>query len=142
MFEIRDDEDLRAVFASLDEIIRVLLDRSANNHIMLHEVEVLGICVDSLRSKCFPIPHVSNFYPLPGTVFAVMGSCTPYVVVERDPVISASSDSITFNNYLKGMCEFPNWLMGVRDGGVEIIWCSREGKIASNEIWLKNCGLS
>ena len=142
MFEIRDDEDLRAVFASLDEIIRVLLERSANNHIMKHEVEVMGICVDSLRSKCFPVPPAPNFYPLPGTVFAVVGSCTPYVVVDRDPMISVSPHSITFNNYLNGMCEFPNWLKGVRDGGVEIVWCSRVGKVISNEVWLKSWGLS
>jgi hypothetical protein len=140
MFEIKNENDLREVFASLDEIIRALMERSANNHIMLHEVEVMSTCVDSLRLKCFPVAVVP-FYPLPGTVFARLGSCTPYVVTERDKPLHAPG-GIYYNDHMNGISEFPNWLTGVRDGGVEIIWCPREGKIASNEIWLKNCGLS
>lgn len=137
VFEVRDEDDLREVFSSLRGVLTLLRERYGDG--VVGELDTLEDCILSLERKCFPPPP--QFYPPVGTVFVEGEGGIPLVVVERNIMFPNSPGGISFHDHADGIGEYPDWLERVRDGGVEIVWCTRMGKVPSNGDWLKSWGL-
>lgn len=138
MFEVTDGDDLHEIFSSLIGVIDSMVENSPDED-QKNKLNTLKVCVESLRDRCFPPPP--PFYPQPGTVFAEEGSCTPYVTCEKDSMFKNSEGGVSYDDRVHGICEYPDWVKQVREEKLQLVWCPKFGRVASNGEWLAAWGL-
>lgn len=139
MFDIKESQLIHDEMDSLDIITSNMLQKPMIDQLMKLELETFNACVDSLRSKCFP---PKQFVPLHGTVFLNSGSRIPCVVEEHSRSCIAIPHNISRHQCNNATSYYHDWLAAVKDGNVELVWCPRDGRIVSNDVWLKSWGLS
>lgn len=142
MIDLNDDSNLIEEFNSIDKIIDSIDESLKDESEVKNQLSILKVYFQSLKEKCFPPAREQpNFYPAIGTVFIETGLNLPCVIEKKDALFANSAFGVSYNDQERGICEYPNWLDGVRSNRICLVWCPKMGKIISNEDWLVFWGL-
>lgn len=78
----------------------------------------------------------ADFYPLVGTAFVKENRV--YIVEDQELLSVFSEDGdVCCVTVDEGTVDFPKWIDEVQSGNVQIIWCPKQGRVNSNDDYLK-----
>lgn len=80
--------------------------------------------------------HSKSFYPHENTVFIHGDEVFVVEAIENLSVLSDETKDVACHSLSSGYKDFPNWIDLVTSGDVQVVWCPKRGRVASNKTYL------
>lgn len=81
--------------------------------------------------------HTKTFYPHENTVFVHNDEVFVVESIQNLSVLSDDTKDVACYSLVSGYKDFPDWNDAVLAGSVQVVWCPKLGRVASNKAYLE-----